>query len=278
MSVALTLLMLVTAAMHAVAQALIMGGRDRLTVRVLVSVVSGLCYLPFLPRIDPLTDDALFWLALSVISHLSYHFLLLSAYRHGDFSQVHPLGRGIGPLLVTLLAWVIAGETLSAFELAAVLLISAGALSTARGGSAKAVGFAVASGIAIAAYTFVDGIGVRTAAAPFDFIVWFFVLDGAIMAALWLLLRRRRLGPSLRENWRAGVTGGLLGAVLFGTVMWALSQGPIAAIAALRETSVIFTAFIGVYYFREPLAGRRLGAAAAIALGVVVMHLDLSGG
>ncbi len=277
--IGVTLLVLATAVLHAVTQALIKAADDRLATRALVSIVSGVCFLPVLPFAGSLGPAALPWLLASTVTHVVYHFAMIGAYRHGDFAQVYPIARGLAPVLVAVLAFAVAGESLAACHLAGVLLVSGGIVLAAfsgggiPGGERRAVVYAVLTGAVIATYTLFDGMGVRASTTALAYIAWFFVLDGCAMALALVALRRGNLSAAVRKAWRPGVAGGLMAVLIFGITLWALRLGGLAPVAALRETSVIFAALIGTYFFAEPFGRTRIAAAAAVAAGVLMMNL-----
>jgi len=222
------------------------------------------------------------YLAASAVIHYAYYGFLLLAYRHGDLSHVYPLARGSAPLTVALGAWLLAGEALSPPGVAGLALASAGLMSLAfenglpRGQAGKPVFYALGTGLLIAAYTVVDGMGVRASAAPLSYIVWLNLLE-ALPVALWLVVRRpqgfvRGAGPW----WRHGLIGGLLATAAYGLVIYAMSTGGMAHVSALRETSTLFAALIGTLILGERGggAGRRIAAAAMVATGIAALQLS----
>ncbi|HKY94144.1 MAG TPA: EamA family transporter, partial [Kiloniellales bacterium] len=240
------------------------------------------------------------WLALSTASHLVYYAALLGAYRHGDLSQVYPIARGSAPALVAFGAWLLAGETPGPLELCALGLLSAGLMALAwhprRGVAAvagrgailegegakptkpdrRAVLFALLTGLSIAVYSVSDGMGVRASGSPFAYICWLFSVD--CLPLLLFLFWHRGGGalPSLARSWRKGLAGGLIAALAYGTVIWAMNRSAMAQVVALRETSVLFATLIGTWLLAEPFGGRRLAAAAVIVAGAVLLQLARS--
>jgi drug/metabolite transporter (DMT)-like permease len=219
------------------------------------------------------------WLALSLVVHVGYKLFLMGAYRTGDLSQVYPLARGTGPLLVAAFATLVLHERLGPAQALGVLVISAGLASLAfeRGlpsaAERPAVGYALATGVLIAAYTVADGLGVRSAGQALGYIVWLFLLDGLVIPPLAVVMRRRELGKTLASSWLPGVVAGVLALCAYGLVIWAQSRGALAVVAALRESSAILAALLGTVLFGEPFGRRRVLAASAVALGVVLLNL-----
>jgi len=272
---------LLAALCHAAWNTLVKVSGDRLVV---LSVVNAAAALPCLAALAvlpfPAPQSWPFLLA-SVAIHVSYYCLLAAAYRHGDLSHVYPIARGVSPLLVAVLAagWV--GEALGPIALAGALLTSVGLASLAfeRGppwrGAPHALAFALGTGVMIASYTLVDGVGVRRAGTVAGYVAWLFVLDGLPLAIFVWLRRREQLQAVLRREWRRGLAGGVLQLSAYGLVVWAMSIAPLALVSAIRETSVLFAAFIGARLLGEPVGRARLAAAGAVAAGVVVLRAGM---
>ncbi len=220
-------------------------------------------------------------LLLSVAVHYAYYGFLLLAYRYGDLSHVYPLARGSAPLLVAAGGWMLAGESLGLPGVAGLLMASAGIMSLAfegglpRDHALKAVSFALGTGALIAAYTVVDGLGVRASETALGYIAWLNLLESLPVVA-WLLVRRPAgLAAMAALPWRTGIAGGLLATLAYGLVIIALSLGGMAHVSALRETSTLFAALIGAFVLREAAAGpgRRVAAAALVSAGIVTLQL-----
>ena len=216
----------------------------------------------------------------SVFIHVFYNLLLMRSYRYGDFGQVYPLARGTSPLVVTVLAAVFAAERPSWWEIGGVLVISSGlavlvlAGRTGSGGlSRPALLAAGGTGLTIAAYTTVDGLGVRLSGSWVGYIGWLMLLESLCVPA-WALVRRRDAVRGLsRRVLLAGVSAGALSVLAYGLVLWAQTKGALAPIAALRETSVIFGAVIGTLIFREPFGRWRIAATVLVVLGVLLLNV-----
>ncbi len=270
--------MLVAACCHAGWNAAVKLGADRLVVMAVINGVAAaiaLVALPFVPVPGAATWP---WLAASVAIHTVYFVFLIAQYRVGDLSQVYPIARGLSPLIIALGAALVAGERPSAGGLLGIALASAGLVSLAfeRGvpwrGDARPVLWAAGTAAIIACYTVVDGMGVRSAESALGYIAWLFVLDGLPIAALALALRGRELTRILLHEWPKSLLGGALQIVAYGLVIWALSLGPMAQVSALRETSVIFAALIGVVLLDERLGAHRVLAASLVACGLVILN------
>ncbi|HKX08808.1 MAG TPA: DMT family transporter [Stellaceae bacterium] len=275
-------LVLLAAVLHASWNAMLKAAPDRVTTSAVMNLTglgAGAVLAVFVAA--PASPSWVF-IALSVAIHFGYFVFLLGAYRYGDLSQVYPLARGIGPLLVALVSPWLIGEHLGRVQLVGVVLLCLGILSLAFNRMRlaellnwKPLVMALATGGSIAAYTVVDGLGVRVSGSPGGYIAWLFILDGISMAALAAALRRRALGGAVRSIWKPAVIGGLISILAYGIVIWCYSLGAIAPIAALRETSVVIAAAIGSFMLREPFGRWRIVAASFCAIGIVAINLPL---
>ena len=210
---------------------------------------------------------------------MTYNLLLMRCYRLGEFSQVYPLARGTSPLLVALAGAVFVGEQLSVSRLAGVLVISLGLGTLVFAGGVPtraarpAIAAAVLTGVVIAGYTTVDGLGVRSAGTVAGYAGWLFLLQGPVLPLAAVVVRRKLLWRQLRPHLLAGLTGGVLSLVAYGLVLWAQTRGALAPIAALRETSVIVGAVIGAVLFGERFGRWRIAATILVAGGVILITL-----
>jgi uncharacterized membrane protein len=212
----------------------------------------------------------------SAAIHNVYDLALISSYRRGAFNQAYPIARGTSPLLVAVGAYALAGERLDGAVLAGIAILAGGLVSLAlsAGRLARhdlpAVGTAAFTGLTIASYTLVDGLGVRHAQDPFAYAGLLFFAMGPPMA---LVAALRRPSGTWRSPgmWGSGLLAGALSLVAYGIVLWAQTRAPLAVVAAVRETSVIFAALIGAIFLRERFGGRRVLAAVAIAAGIVLI-------
>ncbi|KOU00502.1 membrane protein [Streptomyces sp. NRRL F-5755] len=215
----------------------------------------------------------------SVVLHIVYQVLLMQSFRLGEFGQMYPIARGTAPLVVTVLAAVFVGEVPDAWGVAGVALASAGLVGVAlwgiRGSGTKphwpALVAALATGLAIASYTTVDGVGVRASGTAPGYIAWLMILEGLAIPVYALATRRRALLTQLRPVALRGAAGGVLSVFAYGLVLWAQTQAHLAPIAALRESSIIVGAAIGTLFFKERFGAPRLVAAGLMVAGIALM-------
>lgn len=214
------------------------------------------------------------YLLISVVIHVLYNMGLMRSYRYGEFSQVYPLARGVSPLVVTLLAAAFVHEHLSAPLLAGVAVISGGLAMLVFAGrrpGRTALIAAIGTGLTIAAYTTVDGVGVRASGSAAGYIGWLILLESLCIPAYALTRARHTLRTQRPAVLLAGLAAGALGLLAYGLVLWAQTRGDLAPIAALRETSVIFGAIIGTVAFREPFGRNRILATVLVVTGILLV-------
>ncbi len=275
----ITLAVLAAGFLHAGWNALLKSapGGDPLLDTAAVAAGSAVCGLVVIPFVTPPDPAAWKFAAASALVHFAYYVTLAQAYRTGDLSFAYPLMRGTAPLLVTLLGIVFLREWPSPQIASGVVLICIGIVSVAfarraRHGAA-ATGWALANAAIIATYTLIDGAGARASGNALSYVVWLSFLEGLLFLA-WIVARRGRPAVAyLGRGWRRGLAGGAASVAAYGIVLWAMTRAPVAAVAALRETSVLFAALMGALWLREGFGLRRLAGAASIVLGIAALKL-----
>ena len=276
MSLAVSLAVLLAALLHASWNAMIKGGGDVLHDTAGIVVGAMLIGLPFVFVVPVPSVAAWPFIIASVTVHLVYYGLMISAYRAGDLSLVYPLMRGVAPLITAVAGITVLGETPVPVAWLGMLLISGGVFllgyrALGHAPSRAAVGYALTNAAVIALYTLIDGKGARVAGNAWSYIVWLFVLDG-IPFSLWMLATRRAtFVASLRDRLGRALIGGGLSAAAYGIAVWAMTQAPVALVASLRETSVLFATLIGARLLHEKLTPRRWGGVVAVVAGVVAL-------
>ena len=270
-------LVLTSAVLHASWNALLKGGGDRLrsvTVMALAASLASAAWAAFLPA-----PRAASWIyiGLSVALHVAYNLLLVMAYRHGDLGVTYPVARGSSPLLVAAGAAILAGERLDAFTLVGIALVCGGIIGLAResrgGNLSRVITPAVLTGVTIAAYTVVDGLGSRASGNAWAYAAWLFVSMGPAMLLVWAW--RRGSGGPVRldaESLRSAV-GGLVSLTAYAIVIWAASISPMGPVSALRESSVVIAAVLGWLFLGERLGPWRLAACLVVASGAACLGL-----
>jgi phosphonate utilization associated putative membrane protein len=272
------------ALLHAAWNALIKSGDDKALdtalIHVLGCAVGAVLVAIFgLPR-----HEALPWLAASLVIHIGYYVTLVGAYRHGELGFAYPIMRGTAPLIVAVLSGRLIGEHLPAATWLGVAGVSGGVLligltRSARGavGTRRhALAYALANAAIIAAYTIVDGSGVRASGNAMQYVALLFLIDGAPYFCIVMWQRRAALGPAaafMRKRWPIALLGSCASLGAYAIALWAMTRAPIASVAALRETSVLFAALIGVSMLKERFRLQRALGTGAIVAGVMALRL-----
>jgi len=272
-------LVLFGAALHATWNVIIKAGSDKQLDTLLVicgaAIIAPLA-LPFVP-----TPAKASWpyLGASVGIHFAYFILIALAYRTGDLSYAYPIMRGSAPLLTAVVAAVTVREPLSIGAWVGIGLISAG-IFTLTGDSWRSGRFPFAStvfgllnAVVIMTYTIVDGLGIRLSGNAFSYILWLFLLIPIPLLLLTLLTRPKEFRAQIRFRWKAGFFGGMCTAASYGLALWAMTIAPIALVAGLRETSVIFgTVFAGLF-LKERFGFLRYVAAGLVTMGGIAIKV-----
>lgn len=270
-------IVLAAAVLHASWNAIVKAASDRAVVLAAVATMHAVGGIILIAIGDPPGRDSWLMIGISTLIHYGYYALLFQAYRLGDLSQVYPISRGLAPALVAFGAFVTIHETLSPLGWVGLAAVSAGiGLLALQKGAAhadrRAVLFATAVGVTIGAYSVADGLGVRASGSPLGYMGWLFLLEAPV--PLVVLLRRRHLRMAI--DWKTfgiGAIGGVFSVTAYGVVLYAKTIAPIAAVSAVRESSVIIAALIGVVFFGERPWMGRLAAAIVVAVGVTVLAL-----
>ncbi|MEZ0106439.1 drug/metabolite transporter (DMT)-like permease [Catenulispora sp. EB89] len=228
-------------------------------------------------------------LLVSAALHVGYFLMLIKTFEIGDFNQVYPLARGLSPVVVAGFATLL-GDPMSRHQTLGiavvcggltVLVFSAGRPKRTQG---KALFWAAMTGLSIATYTVTDGVAVRHSGTAAGYTVWMMLAESTMMTAACVTIMMRRGATGAAAGFRVtlrklsrgdvvrGVIAGPLSFVAYGLVLWAQTRGALAAVSALRETSVIFGAALGSVFLREPFGRYRIFAAVTIASGILILE------
>lgn len=275
MSIEIAAVVLLAAAFHATWNALIKIRGDRVVVMMVVTLAGSVFSLLVAPFVEAPAPESWGFLVATILLHTAYHFFLPIAYDHGDLGQVYPIARGSAPLLVATGALVFAGESLTPFALLGTLCLACGVMALAferESGvwrTPKPVIYALLTGLLIASYTVVDGMGARQAGSAIGFAVWLTIGDGILTFLIVYIWKGRHALAVARRNVGAGVLGGVLQVGGYWIIVWALAVAPMAMVSGLRETSVLFVALISTFILKEGFGVWRFVSASLIALGLV---------
>lgn len=272
-------IVLLAAAMNAAWNSAVKIGGDRIAVMAVTTLIGSVLSLLVLPWITwPATSATWIFLAGSIAIHTAYHFALPIAYNHGDLGQVYPIARGSAPLMVMAAAAVVAGEAPGQGALLGIACLCTGVLLLAVGskgwrGSGRAVAWALLTGVLIATYTVVDGLGARSATSAISFAVLLTVGDGMATALIVLWWKGPRAFRLDRGAMRLCAFAAAMQLGACWLAVWALSRAPMGSVSALRETSVLFVALISTFLLKERLGALRLVSAAFVCGGIVFLRI-----
>ena len=267
-----SLMILVSGAAHAVVNAILKSGGDKMSSRALIDGFSAIIILPAV-FIVPLPSAAWGWLAASGVAHLVYLVALIKAFERADMMVAYPIFRGIAPALASIVAVGLFHESITLPVAVGVGLVSAGVLATALGRHMprNALAWSLLTGVTIAIYTVLDANGVRAAPSAPSYIVWIFLVDGFAIGGLFALWRGPVFILAARSQWRPGLIAGALSIVTYGLALWAFRLGGTPRLAALRETSILFAVVIAAVFLKERVTPARLAGAGAILAGAAML-------
>ncbi|MBK1625361.1 DMT family transporter [Afifella marina] len=268
---------ILAALLHAGWNSVVKVGLDRVSTILLLAIAQAAiaaCALPFVAR--P-AAASLPMIAAAAALHAGYKLFLIEAYARADLSQAYPLARGAAPIFVTVISVLFLDASFAPSAFVAIGAISAGILLMAAKGStsgrmdAHALFFALGTAGFTASYTLVDGLGARVADTPSGFVLWMVIGDAALLTAFIAVRHGRSAFVALRPAWKSGVAAGAMSLGSYWIAVWAFTQAPIALVAALRESSILFAALIAAFVLREPVSRWRWISAACIACGLALM-------
>ncbi len=273
-------LVLFSAFLHAAWNGLLRGGEDRLWTMTAISIAMGgacLVALPFLPW--PVSASWPYIIASGIV-HMFYNLSLVRQYRPGDLGEAYPIARGASPLLVTIGAALFAGEHLNSIAWFGILLISSGIIAMAFRGrrlKTETLPAALMTGVFIAIYSVIDGVGVRLTGDAVVYTAWMGVFYFLMPLYFWMARGAAAFAAS-GKAWAYALTGGVLSLVAYGIVIFAMQTSPMGIVSALRETSVVFATLIGWFFLGEILTWQRMAACLVIALGAAGLGLSRHSG
>ena len=289
MSTGVVLAVLLGALLHATWNALVKSSGDKQLDLALVHLMGAAACLPLLLWVGLPPPAAWPYVGASLLIHVAYYITLNGAYQHGDLGSTYPIMRGSAPLLVALGSSLALGERLSPAAWLGIGAVTVGVLMVGLSRPAhalhthgRAMAFALANAAVIAAYTLVDGSGVRITAgaghAAISYVLLLAVLDGIPYPALVFAQRGAAARPAMwayaRRRWPLATLGGLASMASYGIALWAMTRAPVAVVSALRETSVLFATALSVWVLKERFGLQRAGGALVIVAGVVTLRLS----
>ncbi len=277
MTLGVFLAVLGAAFLHALWNALIKLGTSKVGGMVILSIVEVPIGLTVVAVTPPIDSAAIPWVIAAGCTHFAYKFFLTYAYDRGDLSRVYPIARGAAPMIVALVGAVVLADAVSARQYLAIAVLAGGILLMARGvftsgEDRRLLPFALGSACATAGYTLIDGMGARVSGEPLAYVAWVFVADGTFFTLGMLALRGRAVIPRDARAWALGSVASTASYGAYAVSVWAMTVAPIAVVAALRETSILFAVLIGWLAFGERMTRDKAVAAGVIVAGVMLMR------
>ena len=266
---------LFAALLHASWNAIVKSGSDKFLETALLACGAALISAATLAFVPLPAPESWPYLVASAIIHLAYFALVAAAYRTGDMSYVYPIMRGSAPLLTALIAGFFVAEQLSTGGWGGILLISAGILLLAVNQWRRdhfqpyQTLFALGNAVVICIYTLVDGIGTRLSGNAFSYVGWMLALNGVMLATFVFARHGEAMKRYARARWHYGIGGGLFTWASYAIALWAMTRAPVALVAALRETSVIFGTVLAAVVLKEKFSNVRYAAALLVCAGAV---------
>ncbi len=266
-------LVILSAIVHPIWNAMVKSSGDRVLSMAAIRLAGLLIGLAVLPFVEWPAPETWKWLVLTAFVHFAYYALLIRSYGVGDMSIVYPLARGLAPTLTTIAAFLLIGEDLGYGKMLAVGLISLGIMTLSFGAGARleTVGFSVATGLCVASYSFLGGVGVRAAGTVLGFQACLEVVTGISMVGYTAVARRSRILAYARRHGAMGVLAGVISVLGFLAFLAAAKNLPLGPVVALRETSVIFGTVIGTVILKESFGLRRIAASASVVSGIALL-------
>jgi drug/metabolite transporter (DMT)-like permease len=278
MSLWVMLAVLGAAFLHALWNSLLKVGTSRMGAMVILSmgeIPIGLAVVMVRPSLDWSVAP---WVIAAGCAHFFYKLFLTYAYERGDLSRVYPIARGSAPLMVGLVSPFFLPDVITPVEFAGIAVLGLGILLMAQGVFAngenrRLIPYALGSACATATYTLIDGQGARVAGDAVAYIAWVFVVDGLFFAGGMLAWKGAAVVPRQARAWGVGMIAAAASFGAYAVSVWAMTIAPIAVVAALRETSILFAVMIGWLVFGEKMTRGKALAALVIVGGVMLTRL-----
>ncbi len=278
MSFPVMLAVLGSAFFHALWNTLIKSGTNRMAATVILSlgeIPFGIAVVLMRPALG---WEVAPWVIAAGCTHFFYKLFLTLAYQRGDLSRVYPIARGTAPLIVAVVSALFLNEALSTQDFLGVTVLGLGILMMAGGvifsnENRKLIPFALGSACATSVYTLIDGHGARISGDAVAYVAWVFIADGTFFSTGILAWKGLSLLPRERKPWATGMIAAAASYIAYAISIWATTVAPIALVAALRETSILFAVMMGWIFFHEKMTRSKALAALVIVGGVVLTRL-----
>lgn len=269
---------LFAALLHATWNALIKNGGAKVTGMLILTLVQGGIGVAIAATRDWPVGEVWLWLLASGVFHSGYKLFLAFAYEQGDLSRVYPIARGAAPMMVTLFSALALADVIAGWEYFGIFVLGLGIALMAQGAfadgeSRRLVPLAFGSAMMTAGYSLVDGLGARVSGDAVMYVAWLFIFDALMFTPVCVALRGRGVFRSTPRDWWFGSLAAAASYGAYAIAVWAMTQAPIALVAALRETSILFAVLIGWLVLGDRMSRGKAAAAVLIVAGVVLTRL-----
>jgi drug/metabolite transporter (DMT)-like permease len=280
MNITVFLAVLLAAFLHASWNVLVKSKLDRFSAVFLLQAVLGVFGLGLMAVFGLPPKDAWIYAFASGVIHTFYLIFLARAYEAGDFALAYPIARGTAPMFTLIGSLLFVSDVISLGELLSVIVVIAGLVCLALGRNSSlsthrsAVVYALLTALMISCYTLLDGLGARASGNPSQYAGLAFFVFGLFITITAIALRGPRILAEVAPHWKASVAGGTVSAVAYWIIIWCMSKAPIAMVAALRETSVLFGLAMSAYILKERLTPWRIAGGLLIVAGAAMLRLQ----
>ena len=265
--------------MHAIWNAMVKHHSDKV-IAVLAIVLGHIPLSLFCIIYFPLPGkEALPYIVASVIAHQGYQWYMINSYKIGDYTNVYPIFRGFGPLLATLISIIFLGVVFKITTLISILFICFGIMVLGLFGSKnrnqiEIIKYALMTGSFISLYSLIDGYGARVSTSAISYISFSFLFSALLFPVILKLNKHENIFSRVFKDAKIIFwVGGSLSFIIYVIVVWGFTKAPIPIVAALRETSIFFSIFIGYFFLKETVNLKKIISILLIVIGVVGIKL-----
>tara|TARA_B100000795_G_C22745630_1_gene417131 strand:- start:513 stop:1349 length:837 start_codon:yes stop_codon:yes gene_type:complete len=273
------LVLIVAAILHASWNAFVKGQKNGVITITIVSSVMAILVLPLTLFVGLPTKEIWGYLTISMLAHTLYFYSMTRAYSIYDFSIAYPFARGLAPLITVIILLIFLNKKIHTLEIIGILIIVSSILMLLP---RKISDISIKDFIsmlyfpfAIAFYTVVDAEGIQHAKNPYQYIIWNFIVAAIPLLLYGLITNKSELFKVAANNKLKFILAGIVATIAYTLILWAYTQAPTHYVASVRESSIIFASLIGLYFFKENGAKKRLFAALILFIGIFVLQLHL---
>jgi len=215
----------------------------------------------------------------SAFIHQGYQWYLLSSYQLGDLTKVYPIARGFGPIVATTISILFLGLIIGNLAILSIFLISLGIMfvdifDNSNFKNIKILKYSLFTGFFIGLYSIVDGYGARVSLSAITYMSWSFILSAVMFSVLLKIKKHNNIFKKvINDGKKIFFIGGILSYLIYIIVVWGFTKAPIPMVAALRESSIFFSIFVGYFFLKEKITPIKIISIILIVAGVVGLKL-----